>query len=190
VPPTVTAASIAMLAAATLLVALFFRGAVRVDRHLFFLGAGFLLVETRSIAQLGLLYGATWRVSAIAIAGILALILLANFAVERRGAPPRLPLYLALVVLLVLNYFVPPSSALGSDMLARALMTLFYLSPLFVAGLLFASAIRDRGDLAPALASNLVGSVVGGVLENLSMVTGIAALSLVALLLYGASYRR
>lgn len=190
VPPTVVTASIALLAVGALLVALFFQGAVRVDRHLFFLGAGFLLVETRSIAQLGLLYGATWRVSAIAIAGILGLILLANVVVARRGAPPRPALYAALVVVLVANWLVPPSAALGGGFAARALMTLFLLAPLFIAGLLFSAAVRERDDLAPALASNLVGAVLGGVLENLSMVTGFAALSLLAVAIYGASYRR
>lgn len=184
------AASIAMLAAGALLVALFFRGAVRVDRHLFFLGAGFLLVETRTIAQLGLLYGATWRVSAIAIAGILALVLLANLVVARRGAPPRLTLYALLGLILLLNYAVPPGAALGGGVAARAAMTLFLLAPLFVAGLLFASAVREREQLAPALASNLVGAVLGGLLENLSMVTGFSALSLLALTLYAASFRR
>jgi SAM-dependent methyltransferase len=190
VPPTVVMASIAMLAVSALLVALFFRGATRVDRHLFFLGAGFLLVETRSIAQLGLLYGATWRVSAIAIAGILALILLANIVVARRGAPPRLTLYAVLGMILLLNYAVRPGVALGGGAAARIAMTLFLLAPLFVAGLLFASAVRERDQLAPALASNLVGAVLGGLLENLSMVTGIAALSLLAIALYAASFRR
>lgn len=191
VPPTVVSASIAMLLAGALIVALAFRGgAARLDRHLFFLGAGFLLIETRTIAQLGLLFGATWRVSAIAIAGILALILLANVVVERRGAPPRLTLYAVLGLILVLNYMVRPGVALGSGLPGRMVMTLFLLAPLFVAGLLFAAAVRERGDLAPALASNLVGAVLGGLLENLSLVTGIAALSLLALALYAASFRR
>ncbi|HKQ96563.1 MAG TPA: methyltransferase domain-containing protein [Candidatus Polarisedimenticolia bacterium] len=190
VPPTVVSASIAMLLAGALIVALAFRGAVRIDRHLFFLGAGFLLIETRTIAQLGLVFGATWRVSAIAIAGILALILLANVVVERRGVPPRLSLYAVLGLILVLNFLVRPGAALGSALPGRMVMTAFLLAPLFVAGLLFAAAVRERGDLAPALASNLVGAVLGGLLENLSMLTGIAALSLLALALYAASFRR
>jgi SAM-dependent methyltransferase len=190
VPPTVGIASIGVLLIGGLIVALLFRGRVRFDRHLFFLGAGFLLVETRTIAQLGLLFGTTWRVSAIAIGGILCLVLLANVAAARRRLPARLALYAALGLLLLANYAVPPGTALGRGAPVLWAMTAFLLSPLFVAGLLFASTLRERNDLAPALASNLIGSVLGGLLENLSMVFGISALSLVALVVYAASFRR
>jgi SAM-dependent methyltransferase len=190
VPPTVGIASIGVLIIGGLIVALLFRGRVGFDRHLFFLGAGFLLVETRTIAQLGLLFGTTWRVSAIAIGGILGLVLLANVVAARRRLPARLMLYTALGLLLLANYFVPPGVALGHGALVTWAMTMFLLSPLFVAGLIFATALRERRDLAPALASNLIGSVLGGLLENLSMVFGISALSLVALVVYAASFRR
>ena len=190
IPPTVVKASIGVSLVGALLVALFFRGRVQFDRHLFFLGAGFLLVETRTIAQLGLLYGATWRVSAITIGGILALILVANIVVNWRGSLARGPMYAVLGLLLVANYAVPPGVALGGGPLALSAMTGFLLSPLFVGGLIFASSLRDRADLAPALASNLVGAVLGGMLENLSMVFGISALSLLALAIYTASFRR
>jgi SAM-dependent methyltransferase len=190
VPPTVGIASLGVLLIGGLIVTLLFRGRVGFDRHLFFLGAGFLLVETRTIAQLGLLFGTTWRVSAIAIGGILCLVLLANLVAARRRPPARAVLYAALGFLLVANYVVRPGVALGHGQLAIWVMTVFLLSPLFVAGLLFASALRERSDLAPALASNLVGSVLGGLLENLSMVFGISALSLVAFAVYAASFRR
>jgi len=190
VPPTVGLASIGVLIIGGLIVALLFRGRVGFDRHLFFLGAGFLLVETRTIAQLGLLFGTTWRVSAIAIGGILGLVLLANVVAARRRLPARLHLYAALGLLLLANYVVPPGVALGHGALVTWAMTMFLLSPLFVAGLIFATALRERRDLAPALASNLIGSVLGGLLENLSMVFGISALSLVALAVYAASIRR
>ena len=190
VPPTVIAASIGASFVGALLVVVFFRGRARFDRHLFFLGAGFLLLETRTIAQLGLLYGATWQVSAITIGGILAVILAANVLVERFGSPSRMALYSMLGFLLLANYAVPTGAALGGGPLAFAAMTGFLLSPLFVAGLIFASSLRERQDLAPVLASNLVGSVLGGMLENLSMVFGISALSLFALTLYAASFKR
>jgi hypothetical protein len=71
---------------------------------------------------------------------------------------------------------------------ARSLLR--FALPLFFAALIFASAVRGRANLAPALASNMVGSVLGGLLENLSRVTGIAGLSVLAIFLYAASYRR
>lgn len=190
VPSTILWASSAVLLIGIAVVRAFFRGAVAFDRQLFFLGGGFLLVETRTIAQLGLLFGSTWQVSGITIAAILAMIVGANLIVEKRGKLPSRPLYAGLVLCLLANFAVPPSLALGAGALAAHGMAAFFVLPLFFAALIFASAVRGRDNLAPALASNLIGSVLGGLLENLSLATGIAGLSLLAVLLYAASYRR
>jgi len=54
----------------------------------------------------------------------------------------------------------------------------------FFAGVIFSSELRSRGDAAAALGSNLCGAVVGGLLENLSMVVGLKAVVLLALAFY------
>ncbi len=190
IPATVVWGSLGVLLVGALLCFAFFRGQVRFDRHLFFLGAGFLLVETRTIAQLGLEFGSTWRVSALTIGAILTLILAANFVIERRGPLPRTALYCALGAALLANAFVPAREFLGGGGVAAWLLAGFLLLPLFFAGLIFASTIRERDALAPALASNLIGSVLGGLLENVVMIVGFPALSLVALVVYVASFRR
>jgi hypothetical protein len=56
--------------------------------------------------------------------------------------------------------------------------------PIFFAGLLFASEFRASDSPAAALAANMLGAVVGGLLENLSLITGMKALLLVAAVLY------
>src|SRR5262249_43458315 len=66
----------------------------------FFLGAGFMLVETKVITELGLTFGNTWAVSAIAITGVLAMGFLANLWVARRGPVPLVPAFLLLGVTL------------------------------------------------------------------------------------------
>ncbi|MCZ6688841.1 MAG: hypothetical protein O7H41_04495 [Planctomycetota bacterium] len=190
IPPTVVQASVGMLLVTVVLVLLLFPGKIRFDRHFFFLGAGFLLVETRTIAQLGLLFGTTWRVSAITIGSILILILLANLVVARWGSIPRPILYLGLASSLVANWIVPASAALGGGSIAIASMAAFFLLPLFFAGLIFATSVRATESLSTVLASNLVGAVLGGLLENTSMLVGIPALSLVALVVYAASLRK
>ena len=58
------------------------------DPLLFMVGAGFLLIETRGVTTLSLLFGSTWMVNAAVFAGILLVALLANLYVERFGAPP------------------------------------------------------------------------------------------------------
>ena len=190
VPATVVQASIGFLAVTLVLVVVFFRGKVAFDRHLFFMGAGFLLVETRTIAQLGLSFGATWRVSAVTIGIILCLILAANVLIERKGPMSRTPLYVALGLGLVANYLAPTGLALGAGTAANVAMAVFYLLPLFFAALIFASTVARLENLATALASNLVGAVLGGMLESLAMWVGISALSLIAVAVYACSFRR
>ncbi len=189
VPPTILRAAVGVLLISLLLVALFFRGAFAFDRHFFFLGAGFLLIETRTIAQLALLFGTTWRVSAIAIAAILTVAIGANLVVERRGPLPRLPIYGLLAATLVVNFCVPVSLAVGAGGAGRFGMTVLLALPVAFSSLIFASSAAEQRELAPVLASNLVGAVLGGLLENLSLVLGISALSLVAIAIYIISVR-
>ena len=44
----------------------------------FFLGGGFMLIETKAITELGLLFGNTWQVVGITIASVLVMAYLAN----------------------------------------------------------------------------------------------------------------
>jgi SAM-dependent methyltransferase len=190
VPPTILWAGAAILLISMLMVVTFFRGELAFDRHFFFLGAGFLLVETRTIAQLALLFGTTWRVSAVAIAAILTVAMAANLVIEKRGPMPRLPLYLLLGAALVLNFAVPVSAAVGAGLGGRVGMAFLLALPVAFSSLIFASAAAEERALAPVLASNLVGAVLGGLLENVSLFVGISALSLVAIAVYAASFRR
>ncbi|MGH9204154.1 MAG: methyltransferase domain-containing protein, partial [Vicinamibacterales bacterium] len=52
--------------------------------HFFLLGAGFMLLETKSIVQFALLWGSTWVVASLAIASVLVMALVANFIVMKR----------------------------------------------------------------------------------------------------------
>ncbi len=54
------------------------------DWHMFFLGAAFMLVEVKSIAELSLLFGSTWLVNSAVFSGILLMILAANTVVACR----------------------------------------------------------------------------------------------------------
>lgn len=190
VPPTILRAAAGVLLISIVLVLIFFRGAFTFDRHFFFLGAGFLLIETRTIAQLALLFGTTWRVSAIAIAAILSVAIVANVFVERLGALPRLPLYVMLVIALIINFFVPLSAVVGAGVAARIGMTLLLALPVAFSSLIFASSAAKQRELSPVLASNLAGAVLGGLLENLSLLVGISALSLAAVVVYLLSVKR
>src|SRR5205085_9137021 len=57
------------------------RGRIALDSRMFFLGAAFMLLETRAVAQMALLFGSTWLVNSSVFFTILVLILLANLYV-------------------------------------------------------------------------------------------------------------
>ena len=97
-----------------------------------------------------------------------------------------------LLALLALNYLIPVG-AIGFE--SRALESLFYavlmFSPILCAGLLFGSAIKRSTSLARDYGTNLLGAMVGGVGEYLSLVTGFRALLfLIALCYIGAIVTR
>jgi hypothetical protein len=50
-------------------------------RYFFFLGAGFLLLETQMISKLARYFGSTWQVNCIVLSAILAMLLVANLFV-------------------------------------------------------------------------------------------------------------
>ena len=76
---------------------------------LFFMGAGFLLLETRNIVTFSLLFGTTWLVNALVFAGILVAVL-AAIEVADRFRPRRPELwYIALLASLAVAWLVPAS---------------------------------------------------------------------------------
>jgi spermidine synthase len=157
----------------------------RIDAHFLLLGAAFMLLETWAISRASLVYGATWYVSSAVIASLLVAILLANALVEKKG-PVRLgPAFLALSVGLLAATLLDPSRMLGLPRAAQLLLAApLYAIPFLFASLVFASSFAKTSEPRDALASNLLGSVLGGALECLSFATGLRALGFVALGLY------
>jgi spermidine synthase len=143
----------------------------------FLLGAGFMLLESKSIIQFALLWGSTWVVASLAIASVLTMALIANFIVSTTEIRRPWLVGGALVALLAANYLVP-IGRVGFE--SRGLESLFYavlvFSPILCAGLLFGSAIKQSTSLARDYGTNLLGAMLGGVGEYLSLVTGFRVL--------------
>jgi len=57
------------------------KGRIAINGRMFFLGAAFMLLETRAVVQMALLFGSTWLVNSAVFFTVLILILLANFYV-------------------------------------------------------------------------------------------------------------
>ncbi len=157
----------------------------RFDAPLFLMGAAFLLIETRGIVDLSLLFGSTWIVNSSVIAGILLMAYVANLYVTKRRPQRLLPYFIFLWAALLLNYFVRPSVLLDLTLPARgAIGGLLNALPVFFAGIIFSRLFSQSAHPSASLGSNLLGAVVGGCLEYLSMAIGLKSLSLVALGLY------
>jgi hypothetical protein len=160
----------------------------RFDAQMFLLGTGFMLLETRMVTQLSLLFGSTWIVNTSVFGGILCMILLANAVAQWRPMLRPALAYAGLVPAIVLIWALPVTSFNALDLGARAALAgLVFALPVFFAGLIFSSALRQRADTPAALGSNLCGAVLGGMLEYLSMVLGMRAIALLALAIYMAS---
>jgi len=155
----------------------------------FFLGAGFMLIETKSITELALVYGSTWFVTSVVIAAILLLAYLANLVVSRIGCPhPAVIyslLYLSIIFGLLFSLFHPSFADATSD---RLIMTLVLTMPVFFSGFAFSSELKGAVSVSSALSSNLLGAMLGGFLEYNSMYFGYRSLYWLALVMYIAAF--
>jgi hypothetical protein len=112
-------------------------------------------------------------------------LLVANAVIERQAKAWPSPWYLAgLLTGIVLAYLVPFSRIPGPAALVGCVAACIFTIPVFFAGLLFATEFRAANSPSAALGANMLGAVVGGLLENLSLIIGLKALLLIALALY------
>jgi SAM-dependent methyltransferase len=160
-----------------------------INWHLFFMGSAFLLIETKAVTTLALIFGSTWIVNSIVLSSVLIMILLANLLTARLSFMTFTRLYIGLFAALLFNYF------LNVDIFNEFAWNIRVLSgglviglPLFFAALIFAKAFAAVESPSLSLASNLFGGLVGGLLEYLDMWTGLRWLNLIALILYGLSF--
>jgi hypothetical protein len=152
---------------------------------LFFMGAAFLLLETKSVTTFALLFGTTWVVNAIVFGGVLLAVLLA-VETTRRVRTPSLPvLYAGIAAALVLAYVVPNASLLTLPTVPRlfAAVALAF-APIYLANLAFAKRFADTEDAPSAFGINILGAMVGGCIEYLALIVGFRNLLIVAGLLY------
>jgi hypothetical protein len=156
---------------------------------LFFMGAAFLLLETKSVVQFALLFGTTWFVNALVFAGVLVSVL-AAIEVARRWRPTEPAwLYAVLLASLVVAYLVPVDALLQLEFAPRfAAAILVWFTPIFIANLVFAERFRNVEASHVAFGANLLGAMIGGVIEYAALITGYQALLLLVAVLYGGAF--
>lgn len=187
IPRTYLSVSIILLVMSLLLV----RGVLEPRQvstwHFFFLGAGFLLLETQLVSRLALYFGTTWLVNCIALTAILLVLVLATAWVEkRRPQDLRIPFAL-LIVFLLANYFFPWQSLPWSARTVGILLSAAYSAPVFCAGIIFTETFRRCDRKSSAFGANIVGAVAGGLAQNVSFIFGMKALLILAAIFYGSA---
>jgi hypothetical protein len=154
-----------------------------------FMGAAFLLLETKNVVQFALLFGTTWMVNAAVFAGILASVLAAVEVARRVRLPRPWLLYCALLGALVVAWAVPPAVLLDLPVPLRFLAGVAVaFAPIFLANLVFAQRFRTVGASTVAFGANLLGAMVGGLLEYLALLTGYRLLLVLVAALYGLAF--
>lgn len=150
------------------------------------MGAAFLLLETKSIIQFSLLFGATWLVNSLVFFAILCSVLLANFVVAKLDIKsPAWPFGL-LLLSLIATIALPLDTLLGihSFALRYTLASVVIFSPIFCANLVFGALFKDTPKSDAAFGWNLIGTMIGGALEYSSLALGYQTLAYVVAALY------
>ncbi len=155
----------------------------------FLLGAGFMLLETKAITELGLTFGNTWQVVGISICGILVMAFLATLAVAARpkAAGVALP-FLLLLATLAAGWWVSRAGGFPPTLAGKAGAVALLSGPVFFSGILFARFLAAERDIAGVMAVNLLGAMLGGLLEYNAMAFGFRFLYGLAGALYLAAF--
>lgn len=151
----------------------------------FMLGVGFMLLETKSITSFALLFGSTGTVVSLVFCSILIAGLLANLAVHLFSIRSvKLP-YALLFATIVGLYFLPLDIFMNFSWWARlGVAAVLIGAPLFFAAIIFGVSFAQSSRMNTDFGSNIIGAVVGGMSEYLSMAFGFKALYIIALSAY------
>jgi hypothetical protein len=161
----------------------------RFDWGMFFMGAGFMLVETRMVTELSLLFGSTWIVNACVFGGVLVVILLANFLVARRPPASVKPWFIPLIASIVATWLVGAGVLNNFDITLRGILGgLLFALPIGCAGVIVATTLARSSSPATALGANLLGALLGGILEYTSMFFGLTFVAILAVVCYLGAY--
>lgn len=158
---------------------------IKYNWGLFWMGAAFLLLETKNVVQFSLLFGSTWVTSSLVFTGLLCMLLAAILSTNRLTMIPTPLLYGLFFISILISYIVPQSILLSLNVFWRfTVASLIYFSPIFIANIIFARVYKNVDSASLAYGSNTIGSVVGGFFEYTSLLLGYKQLLLWAGLFY------
>jgi hypothetical protein len=148
--------------------------------HFFFLGSAFLLLEVQNISKASVILGNTWEVNAVIVSGVLSMALLANLLTYKFPKIQVHFVYFALITTCLILYFVDLAQFAFLPYATKALVVGSLTTlPMLFSGIIFIRSFAIVVGKNEALGANLVGALVGALLQSVTFVTGIKALLLV-----------
>lgn len=157
--------------------------------RMFLMGAGFMLLETKSVVHMALLFGSTWIVNSFVFASILLMILGANVYVITVKPKNLLWYYVLTIASLVLSALIPMETFLSLPGVGKILGSCFItFLPIFFSGIIFAICFRQSAMPHRDFGANVGGVILGGLCENFSLAFGFNGLLLIASAFYALSY--
>jgi SAM-dependent methyltransferase len=155
------------------------------DLALFCMGAAFLLIETRGVTSLSLLFGSTWIVNFFVFLSILVTVLVANLFVLHFKYKNPLPWFGLLFISVIFLWIFKIGYLNQFPLLIRGLIGgIINALPIGFAGIIVSIFLSRSSNPSASLGSNLLGTVFGGCIEYLSICFGLRALVLIALFCY------
>lgn len=156
------------------------------DFVFFLLGAGFMLLETKAITELGLHMGNTFQVIGAVIATIMLMAFLSNLLVQfTRIKNTTLP-YIALIASLFLSWQLAGESVPGLPAAASAAVILTF--PVMFSGIVFSLLLKQSPNIGAAMGMNIFGAMCGGLIEYCAMLTGYHMLYIAAIIIYAIAF--
>jgi hypothetical protein len=156
--------------------------------QMFFLGAGFMLIETKAVVQMALLFGSTWVVNSVVFLAVLVMVLAANLVVLLFRPRSMWPFYFGLLGALALNSLIPLDQFLGHGRVVQiGGSSLLVFGPILFAGMVFGVAFSRSAEPDRDFGANIAGAILGGLTENMSMLWGFQSLIGLAIVYYALS---
>ena len=147
-----------------------------------FMGIAFLLLETKSIIQFSLLFGTTWLNNSLVFLAVLLLVLAANWTalLIKDGKGLRI-IFLLLLVSSLFTVAYPMQNLLRieSSLLRFIFASVLTFSPIFFANLVFSLSFRNQPAAEHIFGWNLIGAMIGGLVEYTSMALGYNLLAVI-----------
>jgi hypothetical protein len=157
--------------------------------HFFFLGAAFLLLEVQNISKASVVLGNTWEVNVVIISSILSMALLANWIAYRVPNLSLTLVYALLIGVCIGLYFVDLARFGFLPYFSKAILVGSLTSlPMLFSGIVFTRSFAAARERSSALGANLIGALVGALLQSLTFITGIKALLLIVAGFYLLSF--